>query len=50
LFWGVLMLLNVSLKLPSEAPDYHLVWLFTAILVQFLWLKGRTLFYRPVKA
>lgn len=49
-FWGILMLLNVSLKLPSEAPDYHLVWLATAILVQFLWLKGRALFFRPVKA
>jgi hypothetical protein len=50
LFWGVLMLLNVGLKLPSEAPNYHLVWLVAAILVQFLWLKGRSLFFRVVKA
>jgi hypothetical protein len=50
MFWGVLMLLNVGLKLPSEDPNYHLVWLVAAILVQFLWLKGRSLFFRVVKA
>ncbi len=47
-FWGILMLLNVGLELPSEAPDYHLVWLATAVMAQFLWLKGRTLFFRHV--
>lgn len=44
-FWGLLMILNKSMKLPGEQAIYHVVWIITAISVQFLWLKLRNLFY-----
>lgn len=45
-FWGTLMLFNVSMKFPSESPSYHLIWVATAVFVEFLWLKFRTLMFR----
>lgn len=46
LFWGVLMLLNVSLSLPGEGTDYHLWWILAAIGAQVAWMKGRSLLNR----
>lgn len=45
-FWGVLMLLNVSLKLPDENLGYHFSWILAAVLAQILWLKMRSVIYR----
>jgi hypothetical protein len=46
-FWGILMLLNVSLELPAESWPYHLIWLLTAVSMQFLWLRLRSLMAQP---
>lgn len=50
LFWGLLMTINVSLKLPGEDTLYHIVWILTGIGIQFIWLKLRELLYRPAFA
>lgn len=44
-FWGVLMMFNVSLSLPSEAPSYHLIWIAVAMLVQVFLLQFRGQLY-----
>lgn len=42
LFWGVLMLFNVSLRLPGENMIYHLAWILAGLMSQVLWMKGRS--------
>lgn len=49
LFWGVLMSLNLSLKLPEETLAYHLSWLVAAIGIQLLVFKGRSLLFASHK-
>lgn len=39
LSWGVLMLFNVSLKLPQESVSYHFSWLAAGIVVQLILLR-----------
>lgn len=48
IFWGVLMLFNVSLRLESENLVYHLSWIGAAVMAQVLWLKLRSLTFRQV--
>lgn len=50
IFWGVLMLLNISLDLPSENYTYHLTWIMAGVLMQFLWFKMRGLIVKPIKS
>lgn len=45
LLWSCLMLTNLSLRLPSETPSYHVTWILMAILVQGLWLQVRSSTY-----
>lgn len=45
LLWSGLMLTNLSMKLPSESPSYHLTWIVMAILVQGLWLQIKSSSY-----
>lgn len=45
LFWGILMGLNVSFKLPEETFSYHLSWLAAAVGAQILVFKARSLFF-----
>jgi hypothetical protein len=47
LFWGTLMLLNLSMSLPSEALSYHLVWLLGAGFIQLIGLKTLSSLYHP---
>ena len=46
--WSLLMLLNLTFKLPSETPSYHLTWIMMAILVQGLWLMVKSSIYAKV--
>ena len=48
LLWSGLMLMNISLKLPTETPSYHVTWIMMAILVQGLWLMVRSSTYAKV--
>lgn len=45
IFWAVLMMLNMSLRLPDERVVYHLSWLVAAVFAQWLFLKIRALNY-----
>lgn len=41
--WAVLMLLNLSLKLPHESLSYHLTWISAAIMFPACWMGLRGL-------
>jgi hypothetical protein len=43
--WATLMLANLSLQLQGENLIYHLIWMISAILVQYLWLQIRSRVY-----
>lgn len=45
LFWGALMLANVSLNLPEEGFSYHAIWIMAAMMIQGLLLQTRVLVY-----
>jgi hypothetical protein len=45
LLWSGLMLTNITLNLPSETISYHLIWLVSAILAQYLFLQMRSSLY-----
>lgn len=46
LLWGVLMLFNLSFSLPLEKQSYHVTWLATAILAQYLLMNLKSIIYR----
>ena len=43
--WSLLMLGNMSLNLAGESLSYHLVWIVTAIMAQFIWMQMRSKIY-----
>ncbi|HXH29386.1 MAG TPA: hypothetical protein VNJ01_01115 [Bacteriovoracaceae bacterium] len=47
--WFLLMLANLSLRLPPESSSYHLTWVVVAVLVQATWLKLSSLRYEKVR-
>jgi hypothetical protein len=42
LLWGLLMLTNITLRLPPETPTYHVVWILVAILAQVILFELRS--------
>lgn len=45
ILWSVLMLTNVSLKLPGETFFYHLTWIVAAILAEIILFQIRSVTY-----
>jgi hypothetical protein len=45
LLWSGLMFTNISFNLPSESISYHLIWLVSAIMAQYLFLHFRSSSY-----
>ena len=43
--WAGLMMTNISVRLPSETPSYHLTWIAFAVMIQTILLKFRSLSY-----
>jgi hypothetical protein len=41
-FWSILMLMNVTLRLPQESLPYHLSWLAAAIGMQLFWARFKS--------
>lgn len=44
--WGVLMMFNLSLSLPKEDHSFHVTWLATAILAQYLLMNLKSIIHR----